>query len=40
MKGVFNDTYAISFSDFIFKSICCRYLFELPEYPQHMFFIK
>ena len=31
MKGVFYDTYAISFSDFIYKSICCRYLFELPQ---------
>ena len=30
MKGVFNDTYALSFSDFLYKSICCGYSFELP----------
>ena len=30
MKFVFNDTYAISFSDFLYKSICCGYSFELP----------
>ena len=31
MKGVFNDTYAILFSDFLYKSICCGYSFELPR---------
>ena len=30
MKGVFNDTYALSFFDFLYKSICCGYSFELP----------
>ena len=29
MRGIFNDTYAI-FYDFLYKSICCWYLFELP----------
>ena len=31
MIGLFNDTYVISFSDFLYKSICCGYLFELPQ---------
>ena len=31
MKDAFNDTYAISFSDFLHKSICCGYSFELPR---------
>ena len=31
MKSVFYDTYAISFSYFVYKSICCGYLFELPR---------
>ena len=31
MKSVFNDAYAILFSDFLYKSICCGYLFELPR---------
>ena len=31
MKGVFNDTYTISFSDYLYKSIHCGYSFELPQ---------
>ena len=31
MRSIFNDAYAILFSDFLYKSICCRYLFELPR---------
>ena len=31
MRSIFNDAYAISFSDFLFKSICCGYSFELPQ---------
>ena len=31
MRSVFNDAYAILCSDFLFKSICCGYLFELPR---------
>ena len=33
MMSVFNDAYAISFSDFLDKNICCNscwYSFELP----------
>ena len=30
MKSVFNDAYVLLFSDFLYKSICCGYLFELP----------
>ena len=31
MKRVFNDAYAILFSDLLFESICCGYSFELPQ---------
>ena len=31
MKDIFNDTYAISFSDFPYKSMCCGYSFDLPR---------
>ena len=31
MRGVFDDTYAIFFSVFLYKSICCWYSFELPQ---------
>ena len=31
MRSIFNDAYAISFSDFHYKSICCEYSFELPQ---------
>ena len=31
MRSVFNVAYAILFSDFLYKSICCEYLFELPQ---------
>ena len=29
MRSVFNDAYAILFSDFLYKSMCCVYSFEL-----------
>ena len=32
MRSVFNDAYAILFSDFLYKSICCQYSFELPRF--------
>ena len=31
MRNAFNDIYAISFSDVLYKSICCGYSFELPQ---------
>ena len=31
MRLVFNDAYVILFSDFLYKSICCGYSFELPQ---------
>ena len=31
MKSIFNDAFAILCSDFLFKSICCGYSFELPQ---------
>ena len=31
MRSPFNDAYAILFSDFLYKSICCGYAFELPR---------
>ena len=31
MRSTFNDAYAISFSDFIYQSICCGYSLELPR---------
>ena len=31
MGSVFNDGYAILFPDFLHKSICCGYGFELPQ---------
>ena len=31
MRGVLNDAYAILFSDFLYKSICCWYSAELPR---------
>ena len=30
MNSVLNDDFAILFSDFLHKNICCGYLFELP----------
>ena len=30
MPGICNDAYVIFFSDFLYKSICCGYSFELP----------
>ena len=30
MRGECNDAYAILFSDFLYKSICRGYSFELP----------
>ena len=45
MRSVFNDAYAILFSDFLVKGIYGGYSFELPQlieaiqmYPQHMLF--
>ena len=32
MRRAFNDAYAILVSDFLYKSICCGYLFELPRF--------
>ena len=31
MKGVFYDTYALLFSDFLYKTICCGNSFELSR---------
>ena len=31
MRSAYNDTYAILFSDFLYKNICCGYSFELPQ---------
>ena len=31
MRSVFNDAYAILFSDFFYKSVCCGYSFELSR---------
>ena len=31
MRSPFNDAYAILFSDFLYKNICCGYSFELPQ---------
>ena len=31
MRSVYNDAYAILFSDFLYKSICCGFSFELPR---------
>ena len=31
MKSIFDDAYVILFSDFLYKSICYGYLFELPQ---------
>ena len=31
IRSVFNAAYALLFSDFLYKSICCGYLFELPR---------
>ena len=31
MRSTFNDAYAILFSGFLYKSICCGYSFELPR---------
>ena len=30
MRSILNDAFAILFSDFLYKNICCGYLFELP----------
>ena len=31
MRSVFNDAYALLFSGFLYKNICCGYSFELPR---------
>ena len=28
---ILNDAFAILFSDFLYKNICCWYSFELPQ---------
>ena len=30
MSSVLNDAFAILFSDFLYKNVCCGYSFELP----------
>ena len=30
-RGLFNDAYARLFPEFLHKSICCGYSFELPQ---------
>ena len=30
-ESVLNDAFAVLFSDFLCKNICCGYLFELPQ---------
>ena len=31
MRSVFNDAYAVFFSEFLYKNIRCGYSFELPR---------
>ena len=31
MRVVFNDAYVIFFSEFLYKSVCCGYKFELSR---------
>ena len=31
MRSVLNDAFAILFSDFPYKNICCGHSFELPR---------
>ena len=31
MRSVLNDAFAILFSDFLYKNICCGHSFELPQ---------
>ena len=31
MSSVLNGAFAILFSDFLYKNICCGYSFELPR---------
>ena len=31
IRQLFNDAYALFFSDFLYISICCWYSFELPR---------
>ena len=31
MSSVLNDAFAILFSDFLHKNLCCGYSFELPR---------
>ena len=48
MSSVLNGAFAILFSDFLYKNICCGYSFELPQlveaiqmsYHNICFFIK
>ena len=32
MRSLLNDAYAILFSYFLYKNICCGYSFELPQF--------
>ena len=40
MRSVFNDAYAILFSDFLYKSICCWYSFEFQTSTDNIYFYK
>ena len=41
MRSIFNDAYAILFSVFLHKSVCCGYSFEATEIStQNMCFYK
>ena len=31
MSSILNDAFAILFSDFLYKNICCGYSIELPQ---------
>ena len=31
MRSVLNDAFAILFSDFLYKNICCGHSYELPR---------
>ena len=41
MRSILNDAFAILFSDFLYKTICCGHSFELPQLvPTTYVFIK
>ena len=31
MRGVFNDACALFVSDFLYKTVCCQYSFEMRQ---------